>query len=207
MNKINLVIISGSHRKNSESGKVARFIQQTIQTHTLLSKEFEPSIVNLADEDLPFYEDRSTSSDPRFATVWDPCAEKLAAADAFVIVSPEWNGMVPAKLKNVFLLANKEFYHKPALIVAVSSSMGGHYVVAELRMSSYKNSRICYLPDHLIIRNVVDFNQNPHDSKFTEVCERLENYLKTLFLYAQGLKNVRQSVLDAESTKKYPHGM
>lgn len=207
MDKYNLVIISGSHRKGSESGKVARFIEHEVQTNLTLNGKFQPSVIDLAHEDLPFYEDRSTSTDSRFATVWDPCAEKLAAAHAFVIVSPEWNGMVPAKLKNLFLLANKEFYHKPALIVAVSASLGGHYVVAELRMSSYKNSRICYLPDHLIIRTVGDFNQNPHDAKFAEVRERLDTYLDTLFLYTQGLKTVPQAVLSSETTKKYPHGM
>jgi hypothetical protein len=39
------------------------------------------------------------------------------------------------------------------LIIAVSGGAGGGaYPVAELRMSSYKNSRICYLPEHLIVR-------------------------------------------------------
>lgn len=207
MDKYNLVIISGSHRKGSESGKVARYIEHEVQINPALKDKFQPSVIDLAHEDLPFYEDRSTSTDSRFATVWDPCAEKLAAAHAFVIVSPEWNGMVPAKLKNLFLLANKEFYHKPALIVAVSASMGGHYPIVELRMSSYKNSRICYLPDHLIIRHVGDFNQNPQDAKFTETRERLDNYLNTLFLYTHGLKDVPKAVLSSEITKKYPHGL
>lgn len=207
MNKKNLVIISGSHRKDSESGKVVKFIEQTIKDDANLNQKFHPTTIDLAYEDLPFYEDRSTSTDTRFETVWDPCAVKLAAADAFIIVSPEWNGMVPAKLKNIFLLANKEFYYKPALIVAVSASLGGHYVAAELRMSSYKNSRICYLPDHLIIRHVADFNQNPYDAKFTEIRERLENYLNTLSLYTNALKDISQLVLNAETTKKYPHGM
>ncbi len=40
------------------------------------------------------------------------------------------------------------------LIVAVSSGAGGAYPVAELRMSSYKNSRICYIPEQIIIRDV-----------------------------------------------------
>lgn len=207
MHKINLVIISGSHRKTSESGKVATYIQHEIQKHDEFKNKFETDVINLAYEDTPFYEDRSTSSDARFATVWDPLAKRLDAANAFIVISPEWNGMVPAKLKNLFLLVNTELYHKPALIVTVSAGLGGHYPVAELRMSSYKNSRICYLPDHLIIRHVEDFNKNPNAEEFTEVRGRLENYLNTLWLYANALKDIRTQILNAPLTKKYPHGL
>ena len=63
--------------------------------------------------------------------------------------------MVPAGLKNFFLcFGRNELAHKPGLIVGVSSADGGVYPVAELRMSSYKNSRICYIPEQLIVRNV-----------------------------------------------------
>ena len=44
--------------------------------------------------------------------------------------------------------------HKPALIIAVSSSDGGAYPVAELRMSSYKNTRICDISEQIIARHV-----------------------------------------------------
>ena len=37
---------------------------------------------------------------------------------------------------------------------AVSASDGGAYVIAELRMSSYKNNRLCWIPEHLIARQV-----------------------------------------------------
>ncbi len=35
--------------------------------------------------------------------IWEPYAKRLQAADGFVVVSPEWHGMVPAGLKNFFL--------------------------------------------------------------------------------------------------------
>ena len=59
--------------------------------------------------------------------------------------------------------------HKPALIVTVSSADGGAYPVAELRMSSYKNNRICYLPEHVILRNVERIlNDDAKDNRFLE---------------------------------------
>ena len=44
--------------------------------------------------------------------------------------------------------------HEPGLIVTVSAGAGGSYPVTELRISSYKNTRLCYIPDHVIVRNV-----------------------------------------------------
>lgn len=58
-------------------------------------------------------------------------------------------------LKNLFLYAGRrELAQKPALLVAVSGGQGGAYPIAEMRASSYKNCRLCYLPEHLIIRQV-----------------------------------------------------
>ncbi len=70
-------------------------------------------------------------------------------------VSARMRSSVPAGLKNFFLMFSRfELGHKPAMIVAVSSGDGGAYPVAELRMSSYKNNRICYIPEQLNLRNV-----------------------------------------------------
>ena len=63
--------------------------------------------------------------------------------------------MAPAAIKNFFLCVGMpELAHKPALACAVSAGEGGAYVIAELRMSSYKNNRVCWLPEHLIARSV-----------------------------------------------------
>ena len=80
---------------------------------------------------------------------------RVAEFDELVVMSPEWSGMVPAGLKNFFLLCGADHLaHKPGLIVGVSASLGGSYPIAELRTSSYKNTRLCYIPDHVIVRNV-----------------------------------------------------
>ena len=42
---------------------------------------------------------------------------QLDACDGFIVIAPEWHGMVPAALKNFFLLwaATGELSHKPPL--------------------------------------------------------------------------------------------
>jgi len=100
----------------------------------------------------------------------------------------------------LFLLFGKnELGHKPAMIVTVSSSDGGAYALAELRMSSYKNCRLCYIPEQVIVRNVESvlnedssLNNKDADSYFRE---RITWTLKVLKEYALALGKVRNTGL------------
>jgi len=199
-------IICGSHRENSQSYKVAKVIQKSLESGIC----DETWLFNLAGNPLPLWDQGVWDGEQKWQDLLTPIKQQLASSDAFVIISPEWHGQVPAGLKNFFLLFSKnELGHKPAQIVTVSSADGGSYPVAELRMSSYKNNRICYVPDHLILRNVEKIlNDNPEDNN--EIAdsyfrERIEWSLNILKEYAVGLKHVRDSGVTA--TDKFNNGM
>lgn len=202
-----LTIVSGSHRINSQSEKVANVVLNTVQEKKL----FEQSeIFSLAGNPLPLWDQGVWDGDEKWKTLLTPLKDKLAKSDAFVIVSPEWHGQVPAGLKNFFLLCSKkELGHKPAIIVTVSNGDGGAYPVAELRMSSYKNNRICYIPEHVIIRKVEKvLNENPDDNdprSDTFYRERLAWVLGILKEYAAAFQQIRASgVTDSD---KFKNGM
>ena len=188
-------IISGSHRNPSQSEKVARHIEKTLQQE----HGVETWLYTLADNPLPLWDQSLWENNPEWDQRLAPIREQLTSSDGFVIVSPEWHGQVPAGLKNFFLLFNRfELGHKPAMIVAVSSADGGSYPVAELRMSSYKNNRICYIPEHVIVRNVekvlndkVEDNNQEADGYFRE---RISWSLGILKAYAEVMKPMRESV-------------
>ena len=199
-------VINGSHRENSQSLKVAKYIQ------TLLDGGISEHswLFSLRGNPLPLWDEGVWDGEPKWKTLLTPIKEQLASSDAFVVISPEWHGQVPAGLKNFFLLFGKnELGHKPALIVSVSSGDGGAYPVAELRMSSYKNSRICYIPEHVIIRHVEKvLNDNSQDNDARSdpyIRERLQWALKVLKQYGTALKQVRESGV-AESDK-FKNGM
>ena len=204
---MNITIVSGSHRKVSQSIKIAKAIKSALKPFKECD---EANIFDLANNPLPLWnEDLRKVGNPSNSLL-ESISKKLDYSDAFIIISPEWHGMVPAGLKNFFLMWGKgELAHKPALIVTVSSGDGGSYPVAELRMSSYKNNRICFLPEHLIIRNVESvFNDNEMDnnSSSQEYFENRLNYcLKQLLTYAKAFQQIRKS--DAVSIKKYGSGM
>jgi NAD(P)H-dependent FMN reductase len=188
-------IISGSHRKPSQSEKVARYLETT------LNKSFddvEPWVYTLAENPLPLWDQTLWEDNAEWNQRLAPIKQQLSDSDGFIIISPEWHGQVPAGLKNFFLMFNRfELGHKPALIVTVSSGDGGAYPVAELRMSSYKNNRLCYIPEHLVLRHIekilnddVEDNDESADAYFKE---RISWALGILRGYAIALKGMRDS--------------
>ena len=113
-------------------------------------------------------------------------------------------------LKNFFLLfGQNELGHKPALIISVSAGDGGAYPVAELRMSSYKNNRLCYIPEHVIVRHVekvLNDDEKENDARSDGYYrQRITWALSILKQYADALKNVRLS--GATETDKFKNGM
>ena len=197
-------IIAGSHRKNSESQRVAEYVEKNLNKIGISST----NLISLAGNPLPFWDEEVWSKAPKWDAVWGPIAKQLQESSALVVVTPEWAGMVPAGLKNLFLLCGAtDVAHKPALIVSVSSGVGGSYPVNELRISSYKNSRICYIPDHVIIRQVGemlkgDVAASSHDD---QIRKRLDYSLRVLVEYGKALTLVRESgVLDY---KAFPFGL
>jgi NAD(P)H-dependent FMN reductase len=201
-------IISGSHRPPSQSGKVARYIERALKQQGLCDETW---LYDLAGNPLPLWDEGIWEGNEQWREILTPLSDELKSCDAFVIVSPEWHGMAPAGLKNFFLMwtAGGELAHKPALIVTVSVADGGSFPVAELRMSSYKNSRICYLPEHLIIRYVdTVFNDDPGQNKPSaqEYFEdRLAYCLEMLREYALAFRHIRAS--GKASVQKYTSGM
>lgn len=205
MAAMQIAIISGSHRPQSQSSKVAHFVAGLVE-------EQHPScraeVIELAGNIYPLWDEGVWDKTERWRSIWEPTADKLRASDALVVVSPEWSGMVPSGLKNFLLLCSpRELGDKPGMIVGVSSGMGGSYPVAELRMSGYKNNFICWTPHHVIIR-YAEKVLNPGPPATPEdayLRGRLANSLAVLIKYAEGLRLVRESgVIDRQ---KYAFGM
>lgn len=200
-------IISGSHRQHSQSEKIAAYMESEIN-HTY--PMVETWIYSLSGNPLPLWDEDVWEDTPRWQKYLNPVKEELQECDAFIIISPEWHGQVPSGLKNFFLLFGKEeLGHKPAMITSISSGQGGTYPVAELRMSSYKNNRICYIPEHLIIKQCEEvFNKdseknNERSHKF--YTDRFHWTFKILMGYARALAQTRAEV--DVFHKKFGNGM
>ena len=130
---LKILIIMGSTRPNRKSEKIARWVYEEIQKRP----EFIGELIDLRDWPLPFYNERESVSDldgnysVEIAKQW---AAKVASADGYIIVTPEYNHGYPAVLKNALDYAYDEWNHKPVAFVSYGGSAGGARSVEQLRL-------------------------------------------------------------------------
>jgi NAD(P)H-dependent FMN reductase len=195
-------ILSGSHRIEAQSLKVANYVKSVLMREHAGAEAF---LYSLSGNPLPLW-DEATGGAPD--ALWDPISRELKSADALIVVSPEWGGMVPPGVKNFLLNCTAdEIGHKPALIATVSATRGGSYPVAELRMSGYKNNRLVWIPEHVIFQHIEGNLNSPDDApdlskEDSLLRKRLRYALRLLEEYGKALKQVRASgVIDHKTFK------
>lgn len=94
----------------------------------------EIDIIDLADHELPLRMPAfGADPAPETSRVMDGLAERLGAADAFVVVTPEYNHSYPASLKNAIDWFRSEWHAKPVGFVSYGGVSGGLRAVEHLR--------------------------------------------------------------------------
>lgn len=202
---MNTHIVSGSHRSISQSAKVAHYLEDRI-----LKRGGKASVTELAHGNLPMWDDKVWAGDPEWKRIWDPIAAQLRAADSLIFVAPEYTGTAGAAIKNFFLFCGGDLIaHKPAMLVSVTASItNGAYPIMELRGSSYKNSKVIYVPDHIIVREaekmlIGETASSPNDDYLRK---RIEYSLDMLGEYEKALKPMREGYSKL-AHKEFPFGM
>lgn len=116
---LNVLVILGSVRRGRMSARVATFVMARLAA----AKNINPELVDLETLDLPIMEERLGRIDPPPPGVPELGA-KIEAADALIIVSPEYNHGYPGVLKNALDYFYTQYKRTPTAIVTVSN--GGH---------------------------------------------------------------------------------
>jgi NAD(P)H-dependent FMN reductase len=113
-------IISGSPRVNSVTRRVALNLKKWLDTKT----EHETALIDMKDWSLPPVQSVFVSVD-RTPDEFKPLAKRIFNADAFILVTPEYNGSYSPAMKNLLDHFPKQ-HHKPFGIVTASPGvMGG----------------------------------------------------------------------------------
>ncbi len=126
-----LGIIVGTTRKNRQTTKEALWVATTAKA--LADTEVE--LIDLADYPMPIFDEPIS---PRYnpAREIDPTAQrymdKLAAQDAYIFVTPEYNHSIPGVLKNSFDYLDFQMVRKPAAIVS-HGTVGGARAAMHLK--------------------------------------------------------------------------
>ena len=195
-------IISTSHRKNSQSKRISNIFKNIILEIYHSAECFN---LDMFDSKIPAW----TSDKKENVNFWEKEFKKisfeLSSSDGFIFIVPEYGGMATPNSKNFFLVFNNgELFHKPGLIVSISSGNGGAYPISELRSSSYKNSHIMWIPENIIIRNVEQFSPGKHGELIPPwIDDRIKYSCDLLLKYSEYLKPIQKYI----NRKDFSNGM
>ncbi|WP_031009211.1 NADPH-dependent FMN reductase [Streptomyces sp. NRRL F-5727] len=128
---LRVAVIQGSTRDGRLGPVVARWIRE----HADARPDMTTDLVDLAETPLPTVfpqlgQDPARAEDRELLAAVSP---RLADADAFVVVTPEYNHSFPASLKNAIDWHNREWHAKPVGFVAYGGFSAGLRAVEQLR--------------------------------------------------------------------------
>ncbi len=116
---MNIVILSGSARQHSMTHRVAVYLQQQLQTQHQIEL-IDLREAHLPPVEIPFITEEKTPEQ------YLPLRKKMFAADAFLFVTPEYNGGYSAAMKNLIDHFPKTAYIRKAIgIVTASDGLFG----------------------------------------------------------------------------------
>jgi NAD(P)H-dependent FMN reductase len=127
-----LAIVVGSVREGRFGPVVAAWVAERARDHGA----FDVDVVDLADADIPLV---PPADPPKFAGGAYPgpagmtdLTQRLDAADAFILVTPEYNHSYPASLKAAIDWHFTPWTAKPVAFVSYGGAAGGRHAVLHL---------------------------------------------------------------------------
>lgn len=125
-------IINGSIRP----GRVTERVAQWVSNEAVKLEGVTVEIIDLKDYPLPLFDEAVS---PQYNPERQPegavkeWLSKLAEADAYVVVSPEYNRSIPGPMKNALDYIDYQLKHKPVALVTHGST-GGAQAMANYRV-------------------------------------------------------------------------
>ena len=120
---IKVAIIIGSTREGRFGPTVARWFAGEVEQRSDMTVD----MIDLADAGLPAVYPRE------FGPAEQAFLARIDAADAFVVVTPEYNHGYPAALKQAIDLPRRQWQAKPVAFVSYGGTSGGLRAVEQLR--------------------------------------------------------------------------
>ncbi|MGP9695722.1 NADPH-dependent FMN reductase [Brachybacterium sp. AOP25-B2-12] len=116
-----LLVVIGSTRPGRQGDRWGHWVAQIAREHG-----WEVDVADLAELNLPLFDEPNHPRAHKYThdhtAAW---SATVAAADAYVFVTPEYNYSIPAALKNALDYLATEWKDKPAGIVSYGGISGG----------------------------------------------------------------------------------
>lgn len=186
--QLKTVVFYGSVRSRRQGIKAARFIVARCR-----DRGHDVTLIDPKDYPAPLLDKMYKEYEPGEAPeVLQRMAERVIPADAYVVVSAEYNHGVPPALSNLMDHFLDEYFRKPSAIVCYSAgSFGGvraamalRPMLAEMGMSS--------IPSIFPVPKVQDAFDEDGTPKDPDLRGRADRFLAELEWYARALKEARR---------------
>ena len=126
---MNIEIVSGSPRKESLTYPLAKFLHRQLRENT----QHRVGLIDVREYPLPMIQNVFSSLE-KTPLQFRPLAERMFAADAFILVSPEYNGSYSPAMKNMFDHFPMQFRKAFGIVTASTGAMGGMRASQQLQL-------------------------------------------------------------------------
>ncbi len=185
---LNIAVIYGSVRPHRQGIKAARFICNQCR-----ERGHEVSLIDPVEYPVPLLDKMYKEYKPEEAPeLLQKLAGLISEADAFIVVSGEYNHTVPPALANLMDYFLEEYFRKPSGIVCYSAGpFGGVRAAMTLRamLAEMGTSSIPSILPIPKVQNAFDDDGTPSDENYYR---RAGKFLDELEWYANAMKNARE---------------
>jgi NAD(P)H-dependent FMN reductase len=184
MSNLNTLIVSSSLQANSQTLKIANYLKTQIEQ----DQNHKVTLLDLQSNPLPFWNTTTLVTDKQ---TLKPLLEGI---NSLILLTPEYCGACSPSLKNFILFLDRFQNHLPTLLVSVSSGRSGSYPISELRAFGFKNPKLNFIPEHLVVRNctkilnpdqTVEMVEPEYKKEHLFMVSRIDYTLNILGSYAQ----------------------
>jgi NAD(P)H-dependent FMN reductase len=186
---LKMAVLYGSMREARQGIKAARFIEDQLR-----GRGHDVTLVDAKECQLPLL-DRMYKEFPKGEApeVMERLATLYRAADAFVVVSGEYNHGIPPGLKNLLDHFLEEYFFRPSAIVCYSAgAFGGVRAAMQLRMTLAELGTVS-IPSLFPIPKVQSAFDEAGRALDPAWEKRVQRFLDELEWYAEALRAARSS--------------
>jgi NAD(P)H-dependent FMN reductase len=126
---MNIEIISGSPRQESVTHRVALFLKE----HLTNNSSHQVGILDVREWNLPLLQEVFSSVEAT-PDAFKPLSQRMFAADAFILVTPEYNGSYTPALKNLLDHYPKQSRKAFGIVTASPGIMGGMRATQQMQL-------------------------------------------------------------------------
>lgn len=132
--RLQVLVIVGTVREGRVGRKIADWY---VSQAKAAAPDIDFSLLDIAELELPLFDNASPPASGKYSPVQQKIAKRIADADAFVVVTGEYNHSIPGSLKNFLEYVHAEWNRKAAAYVGYGGSGAIRSIEQLIQVFSY----------------------------------------------------------------------